>query len=97
MSILDSLKGSVGTNLLIGVGVAILMPVILPVVTGLLKTTTKAVVKTGTTLFEKGTETVGEVGKIVGDYVSETMDELVGKQETATAASAVKTEDAESV
>ncbi|HET6421353.1 MAG TPA: hypothetical protein VFG19_14435 [Geobacteraceae bacterium] len=75
----DYLKGNVGTGLLIGVGALILAPVVLPIVVGILKTTTKAVVKTGGILYEKGSETVVEVGKIVEDFVAETKEALAGE------------------
>jgi hypothetical protein len=79
----DYLKGNFGTSLLIGVGALILAPVVLPVVGAILKTTTKAVVKTGVSLYEVGSDTVGKVGKIVGDLVTETTAGLTGEQEEA--------------
>jgi galactitol-specific phosphotransferase system IIC component len=77
----DYLKGNVGTGLLIGVGALILAPVVLPLVGSVLKATTKAAVKTGVTLYEIGSETVGKVGEIVGDFVTETAAGLTGEQE----------------
>jgi hypothetical protein len=79
----DYFKGNVGTGLLIGVGVLILAPVVLPVVGNILKATTKAVVKTGVSLYEVGSDTVGKVGKIVGDLVTETTEGFTGEQEEA--------------
>lgn len=79
--VFDYLKGNVGTGLLIGVGVLILAPVVLPVVAAILKITTKTVIKTGETLYEIGSDTVGGVVKIVEDIVSETKSELAGEQE----------------
>ncbi|HET6419869.1 MAG TPA: hypothetical protein VFG19_06925 [Geobacteraceae bacterium] len=84
----DYLKGNIGTGLLIGVGALILAPVVLPIVAGILKTTTKAAVKTGVTLYEIGSEAVGEVGKIVGDLVTETTAVLSGEKEGEEAAAA---------
>jgi len=53
----------------------------LPVLAGILKTTTKAVVKTGATLYEKGSETVAELWTIAKDYAAETKEELAGEPE----------------
>jgi hypothetical protein len=91
---LDYLKGNVGTGLLIGVGALILAPVVLPILAGILKTTTKAVVKTGVTLYEVGSDAVGEVGKIVGDLVTETTAVLTGEREEGEVASAAGAEEA---
>lgn len=93
----DYLKGNVGTGLLIGVGALILAPVVLPIVAGILKTTTKAVVKTGVTLYDIGSEAVGEVGKIVGDLVTETSAVLSGEKEGAEAAEAAGAGEAEAM
>jgi hypothetical protein len=49
----------------------------------ILKATTKAVVKTGVSLYEVGSDTVGKVGKIVGDLVTETTEGFTGEQEEA--------------
>ncbi len=93
----DYLKGNIGTGLLIGVGALILAPVVLPIVAGILKTTTKAAVKTGVTLYEIGSEAVGEVGKIVGDLVTETTAVLSGEKEGEEAAAAAGAGEAEAM
>ncbi len=93
----DYLKGNVGVGLLIGVGALILAPVVLPVVAGILKATTKAVIKTGEALYETGSEAVGEVGKIVGDFVEETATVFTGEREGAEAASAAGAEETPAV
>jgi len=93
----DYLKGNVGTGLLIGIGALILAPVVLPIVGGLLKATTKAVVKTGTTLYDIGSEAVGEVGKIVGDLVTDTTAVFTGEKEGAEVASATGVEEVKAV
>ncbi len=93
----DYLKGNVGTGLLIGVGALILAPVVLPIVAGLLKATTKAVVKTGVALYETGSEMVGEVGKVVGDLVTETTAVFTGEHEGAEVAAAAEAEEVEAV
>jgi hypothetical protein len=93
----DYLKGNVGTGLLIGVAALILAPVVLPVVGAILKTTTKAVVKTGVTLYEIGSETVGKVGDIVSDLVTETTESLTGKPSGVEVAAAAGTEEAKSL
>jgi hypothetical protein len=59
---------------------------------GILKATTKAVVKTGRTLYEIGGETVGEVGKIAGDLVTETTAVFAGEHKGAEAAGAEEAE-----
>jgi hypothetical protein len=94
---LDFLKGNLGTSLLIGVGALILAPVVIPIVGGILKATTKAVVKTGATVYEIGSETVGEVGKIVGDLVTETTAAFTGEKEGVGVASAAGAEEAKTL
>jgi len=81
MGIRDYMKGNVGVGLLVGAGALLLAPVVLPVLAGILKTTTKAVVKTGATLYEKGSETVAELWTIAKDYAAETKEELAGEPE----------------
>lgn len=77
MGLLDNgLKGNVLTGLAIGIGAAILAPAVLPALAGVAKPLIKAAVKGGIVLYEKGKETVAELGEVVEDIVAEAKSEM---------------------
>ena len=64
MAILDELlESKVVTGLAVGIGAAILTPVIVPIVTGALRPVAKSVIKGGILLYEKGRETGAELAE----------------------------------
>lgn len=72
----NGLKGNVVTGLAIGIGVAVLGPVVVPLVASVAKPLAKAAIKGGLTLYEKGRETVAEMGEVLEDLVAEAKSEL---------------------
>ncbi|HET6515048.1 MAG TPA: DUF5132 domain-containing protein [Thermodesulfovibrionales bacterium] len=72
----DCLKGNVATGLAIGIGAAILAPAVIPALAGVAKPLIKAAVKSGIIIYEKGKESVAELGEIFEDVVAEAKSEL---------------------
>jgi len=66
-------KGGAGSGLVIGLGMALLAPVVLPAVARVARPIAKTVIKTGITLYR---ETLSEVGQIAGEIYSEAQAEL---------------------
>ncbi len=77
MALLENgLKGNVVTGLAIGIGAAILTPVIIPLVAAIAKPLAKATIKGGLLLYERGREVVAEAGEVVEDLVAEVKSEM---------------------
>ena len=72
----NGLKGNVVTGLAIGIGAAILAPVVIPLAAGIVKPLLKGTIKGGIILYEKGQEMVAEAGEVVEDLVAEAKAEL---------------------
>ncbi len=82
----DGLKGNIVTALAIGIGAAILAPVVIPLFANVAKPLAKAAIKGGIQLYERGKEAFAEVAEITEDLVAEARSELA---ESTTAAAAV--------
>jgi hypothetical protein len=82
----DFVKGNVVTGLAIGIGAAVLAPVVIPILASVAKPLTKAVIKGGLALYESGRETVAEVGEVLEDLVAEAQAELTEERKAAVAA-----------
>ena len=63
-------------TLAIGMGTAILVPIVLP----LMKPLTKAAIKSGVTLYEKTQGAIAETGEVIGDIVAEAKAEVAAEQ-----------------
>jgi hypothetical protein len=72
----DALKGNIVTGLAIGLGAAILAPVVIPLFANIAKPLAKATIKGGIQLFERGKEAFAEVAEITEDIVAEAKAEL---------------------
>jgi hypothetical protein len=72
----DFLKSDVAKGLAIGVGVAITVPVALAALSGAGRPFARALFKSGMILFEKGRESVAEVGEVIEDMVAEAKVEM---------------------
>jgi hypothetical protein len=81
----NGLKGNVVTGLGIGIGVALLGPVLIPVVANIAKPLAKAAIKGGVILYEKGREAVAETGEVIEDLLAEVKSELAQAQNQAAA------------
>lgn len=89
MGFLDNaVKGTVLTGLAIGIGVAVLAPVVLPVLAGVAKPLVKAAMKSGLLLYNKSKEVVAEIGEVTEDLWAEAKteaeDEMEDEKETTT-------------
>jgi hypothetical protein len=72
----NGLKGNIITGLAIGVGTAILAPVVIPMVASIAKPLAKAAIKGGIMLYEKNREFIAEATEVVEDLVAEAKAEL---------------------
>jgi hypothetical protein len=84
----DVFKGNIGTGLAIGIGAAVLGPIVLPILAGAAKPIAKAAIKGGIALFEKGKETAAELSEVMEDIVAEARAELAEEAEKAVSVSA---------
>lgn len=82
----NTIKGNLITGLAIGIGAAILAPVVIPVVAAAAKPLLKAAIKGGLLLYEKGKEAVAETGEVVEDMVAEVKAEMAESQKETAAA-----------
>ncbi len=86
MGLLNLPKGlSWGTGLAIGAASVLLAPIVLPVLGGVLKSLTKAGIKGGMVLYEKGRLLVEETKETIEDLTEEAKAELGEGQELAVA------------
>ncbi len=69
-------KGNILTGLAIGIGSAVLAPVLIPVLASVAKPLTKAAIKGGLIVFEKGKEVAAETREVLEDLVAEARSEL---------------------
>ena len=87
MALFDNgLKGNILSGLAIGIGAAVIAPAVMPIVASVVKPLAKAAIKGGIMLYEKGKETVAEVGEIVEDIVAEAKAEMVEMHKEASSA-----------
>lgn len=82
---MDVLKGDAGRGVLIGLAVAALTPLMMPVLAAVAKPLARAAIKTGIIAYEKGREVLAEVGEVIEDLVAEAHAELA-ESEVAKAA-----------
>ncbi len=81
----NGFKGNILSGLAFGIGATILAPVVMPMVAAIAKPLAKAAIKSGVLLYEKGRETVAEVGEVVEDLVAEAKTEIAEAQNGAAA------------
>jgi len=87
----DVFKGNILTGLAVGVGVAVLAPVIAPILSSVGKPLAKSLIKSGMVLYERGRETVAELGEVFEDLVAEAKVEMEAADSAATAGAVVTT------
>jgi len=87
----DITKGSMAT-VLVGIGVALAAPTILPALASGLRPLAKAVIKGGVLVYDAAKEAVAEAGEQLNDLVAEARTELAesAKAEATAAPGAVK-------
>jgi hypothetical protein len=81
----EFVKNGAAKGLIIGIGVAVLAPVLLPTLARLGRPVVRAMIKGGMVAYEKGRETAAELGEVVEDLVAEARAEM--EQAPATPAS----------
>ena len=69
-------KGNIFGGLAIGIGSAVLAPIVIPILASVTKPLAKASIKGGLMLFDKGKEVVAETCEVVEDLVAEAKAEL---------------------
>ncbi len=74
-----------GAGLLVGVGVILLAPVVVPVIAAATKPLIKAGIKGGLLAYEKSRELIAEATEVVEDLAAEARSELVREHEPAAA------------
>jgi len=67
----DLLKNKTTLMIVAGVGIAVLAPVLVPIIAGAARPLARAAIKTGIIMFEKGREAAAEVGEVFDDLVAE--------------------------
>jgi hypothetical protein len=69
-------KGNILGGLAIGIGSAVLAPVVIPIISRTAKPLTKAAIKGALLMYEKGKEKVAEAQEVVEDLMAEARSEL---------------------
>ena len=79
-------KGNILGGLAIGIGSAILAPVVIPILAAAVKPLAKATIKGGLMLYERGKEMVAEIQEVTEDLVAEAKAEMAEGQKAGEAA-----------
>ncbi len=77
------LKGNIMTALAIGIGSAVLAPLVTPVLSKAAKPLAKAAIKGGISLLEAGKEKFAEMHEVMDDLMAEAKAEIVAEQAAA--------------
>jgi hypothetical protein len=72
----DVFEGNIGTGLAMGVGVAVLGPIVAPILSSVLRPVAKAVLQGGMLALDVGRDAAGRLNEMSGDIVSEARAEL---------------------
>ena len=95
--ITDYLKNPTVRNTAIGIGVAILVPVVAKAAAPFVRPVARSALKMGVVAYEKGREAISEFGEIIDDMVAEVRDELRAERESAEAALGAAIDDIDDV
>jgi hypothetical protein len=85
MAMFEGWKGNILGGLAIGIGASVIGPVVVPILATVAKPLTKAAIKGGYLLYEKGRETLAEAQEVIEDLVAETKAEMEEAQEAPSA------------
>ena len=77
----DFLKNPTVRTTAIGIGIAVLVPIVAAKLAPFVRPLARSVFKLGTVTYEKGRETIAEYGEIVEDMVAEVREELHAEQQ----------------
>ncbi len=72
-------KGNIVSGLAIGIGSAVIAPMIVPALSKVAKPIAKAAIKSGLLLYESGKEKFAEVSEVVDDLVAEAKSEIAAE------------------
>jgi hypothetical protein len=86
MALLDDTLGSLGTAVLIGVGAALVAPVLFPAAGAVLRPVAKGLIKGGLYLVDAAQEIIAEGSEQLSDLVAEVKAERAAAATSATAA-----------
>jgi hypothetical protein len=81
MALFNGWKGNILGGLAIGIGASVVAPVVKPILATVAKPLTKAAIKGGYLLYEKGKETLAETQEVIEDLVAEAKAEMEEAQE----------------
>jgi len=81
----DLFNNSTVRNTAIGIGVAILVPVVARAIAPYARPVARSVLKMGVVSYEKGREAIAEFGEIIDDMVAEVREEMRADREQAEA------------
>ena len=93
----DTFKGPGSSwvpKVLVGLGAALMAPIVLPALTGGMRSLIKTAIKGGILLYDKSQEMIAEAGEQISDLVAEARAELAETARTATARAASTHNDA---
>jgi predicted HTH domain antitoxin len=79
----DFLKNPIVRNTAIGIGVAVLVPIVAKSLAPLVRPVARSTLKIGVVTYEKGRETLAEFGEILDDMVAEVREELRAERDAA--------------
>jgi hypothetical protein len=77
-------KSGVGQTLAIGLGVAALAPLVLPVLARAARPAARAAIKSGIIFYERGMEMAAELGEVVDDLIAEARQDVNLEQAAST-------------
>jgi hypothetical protein len=86
-NVIEGFGSSWVPSVLVGVGVALMAPVVVPALAAGMRPLAKAVIKGGIMAYDKGAEALAEAGEQLSDLMAEVRSELDGTA-TATASAA---------
>jgi hypothetical protein len=72
----NMLKGNIGSGLAVGLGVAVVGPLLVPVLGGVLRPLAKTAIKGGLLAFDAGRESFAWLNEATGDMVAEARTEM---------------------
>jgi hypothetical protein len=81
----DIFEGNIGTGLAVGAGV-VLLPVVMPLITGIGRPLVKSVIKGGIVVYDTAREYLAEAGEYMSDITAEARAELAAGGTATTAA-----------
>lgn len=72
----DVFEGNIGTGLAVGIGVAVVGPILTPILGGILRPAAKTVIKAAMVAVDAGRAGAGRLNEMSGDIVAEARSEL---------------------